>query len=172
LLLTGPFTPMLFQGEEWGASTPFQYFTDHRDPDLGRAVSEGRRNEFAHFGWAPEDVPDPQAPETFTRSQLDWSERAQPEHESLLAWYRELLALRRRVTDLRDPRLDRTHVDVDEAAQTIVMTRGSVRVLVNLAPDARAFERAPHETVLAASTDIEARDDHVVVPADAVALLG
>ena len=56
---------MLFQGEEWGASTPFQYFTDHPEPDLAKAVREGRRKEFAAFGWKPEDIPDPQAPETF-----------------------------------------------------------------------------------------------------------
>ena len=54
LLLTGPFTPMLFQGEEWGATSPFQYFTDHRDADLGRAVSDGRGSEFVSFGWDPE----------------------------------------------------------------------------------------------------------------------
>src|SRR5690606_10857723 len=62
LLLTSPFTPMLFQGEEWSASSPFRYFTDHQDPELGRAVTEGRTHEFAHFGWDPADVPDPQDP--------------------------------------------------------------------------------------------------------------
>src|SRR5208337_3917332 len=67
LVFTSPFVPMLFQGEEWGASTPFQYFTDHPEPELGKAVSEGRCREFAAFGWKPQDVPDPQAPETFQR---------------------------------------------------------------------------------------------------------
>ena len=66
--------PLLFQGEEWGATTPFQYFTDHADPELGRAVSVGRRAEFAAFGW--EHVPDPQDPGTFARSRLDWTEAA------------------------------------------------------------------------------------------------
>ena len=75
LLLTSPFVPMLFQGEEWAASTPFQYFTDHDDPELGRAVTEGRRREFAAFGWDPEGVPDPQDPRTFERSKLRWAER-------------------------------------------------------------------------------------------------
>src|SRR3546814_4248273 len=64
---------MLFAGEEWAASSPFQYFSDHQDPDLARAVSEGRRREFASFGWAPDDVPDPQAPATF-RSEEHTSE--------------------------------------------------------------------------------------------------
>ena len=70
LLLTAPFVPMLFLGEEWAASTPFQYFTDHEDAELGRAVSEGRRREFAAFGWDPSGVPDPQDPATFERSRL------------------------------------------------------------------------------------------------------
>ncbi len=73
LLLTAPFTPMLFQGEEWAASSPFQYFTDH-DPELGKAVSEGRRREFAAFGWNPDHVPDPQDPQAFDRSKLVWNE--------------------------------------------------------------------------------------------------
>jgi maltooligosyltrehalose trehalohydrolase len=64
LVLTSPFVPLLFQGEEWGASTPFQYFTDHEDPELGRAVSEGRRSEFSAFAWSAEEVPDPQDPAT------------------------------------------------------------------------------------------------------------
>ena len=92
LLLTAPFVPMLFQGEEWAASTPFQYFTDHEDPDLGRAVTEGRRREFAAFGWDPEDVPDPQAPETFARSKLRWDERHEGGHGRVLDWYRQLIA--------------------------------------------------------------------------------
>ncbi|SEJ88132.1 maltooligosyl trehalose hydrolase [Deinococcus reticulitermitis] len=95
LLLTLPMTPLLFQGQEWAASTPFQFFSDHAG-DLGRAVSEGRRREFAYFsGFSGEDVPDPQAEETFLRSKLNWDERAQGEHAQTLALYRELLALRR-----------------------------------------------------------------------------
>jgi len=96
ILLASPFVPLLFQGEEWGAGTPFQYFTDHGDPAVARAVSDGRRREFAAFGWRPEDVPDPQDPETFDRSKLDWRELEREPHRSVLAWYRGLLALRRR----------------------------------------------------------------------------
>ncbi len=107
LLLTSPFVPMLFQGEEWGASTPFQYFTSHTDPGLGQEVSEGRRQEFADFGWDPADVPDPQDPATFERSRLDWAELVKEPHAGLLAWHRELIALRRRLAEFTDPRLDR-----------------------------------------------------------------
>src|SRR5262249_20097959 len=84
LVLTSPFVPMVFHGEEWGASTPFQYFTDHENPALGRAVSDGRRREFAAFGLQAEDVPDPQAPETFHRSKLDWTELEREPHASVL----------------------------------------------------------------------------------------
>ena len=74
LVLGAPFMPMLFQGEEWAASTPFLYFTDHKDPALGAAVRKGRRAEFAAFGWRAEAIPDPQDPATFERSKLQWSE--------------------------------------------------------------------------------------------------
>src|SRR5207249_8497359 len=90
LALTSPFVPMLFQGEEWGASTPFQYFTDHVDPELGRLVSQGRRREFSAFGWKPEDVPDPQDPATFERSILDWAELDTHPHAGLLDWHKAL----------------------------------------------------------------------------------
>jgi maltooligosyltrehalose trehalohydrolase len=93
LLLTSPYTPMLFMGQEWGARTPFLYFTDH-EPDLGRQVTEGRRREFRAFAAFGEQVPDPQDPQTFERSRLDWSERQRPEHASVLAWHRELFGLR------------------------------------------------------------------------------
>jgi maltooligosyltrehalose trehalohydrolase len=134
LLLTSPFVPLLFQGEEWGASTPFQYFTSHADPELGRAVSEGRRGEFSAFGWAPEDVPDPQDPATFERSRLDWAELGQEPHASLLAWYSELIALRRRVPALTDPRLGRVHTECDAELGWLVIRRGPVVVAANLGP--------------------------------------
>jgi maltooligosyltrehalose trehalohydrolase len=93
LTLLSPFVPMLFQGEEWGAATPFLYFTDHQDPALAAAVTAGRTREFASFRWAGE-VPDPQAPATFERSKLDWSELSRSPHEELLDWHRRLIALR------------------------------------------------------------------------------
>ena len=84
LVLTSPFTPMLFMGEEWAASTPWQYFTSHEEPELAEAVREGRRREFAAHGWASEDVPDPQAPATVAASTLDWSESVSAETHSAM----------------------------------------------------------------------------------------
>jgi len=94
LTLLSPFVPLLFQGEEWGASTPFLYFTDHEDAELGRLVAEGRSKEFSDFHWAGA-VPNPQEPGTFTRSKLDWSELPRPPHAEIFEWYRQLIALRR-----------------------------------------------------------------------------
>ncbi|MCP3136348.1 malto-oligosyltrehalose trehalohydrolase [Pyxidicoccus xibeiensis] len=94
LLLLSPYTPLLFMGQEWNASTPFLYFTDH-NAELGRLVTEGRRKEFAGFKrFAGAEVPDPQAQDTFKRSRLDWSEAEKPEHAGVRALYRELLRLR------------------------------------------------------------------------------
>jgi len=125
LLVTTPFTPLLFQGEEWAASTPFLYFTDHADPGLGKAVAEGRRREFAAFGWTRE-VPDPQGPGTFERSKLDWDELDEPYHRDMLHWYRGLIALRRRLPAVAQGVL--AHVEGDR----IVFERDGVVVRVNL----------------------------------------
>jgi maltooligosyltrehalose trehalohydrolase len=94
LVLTAPFVPMLFQGEEFGASAPFLYFTDYDDPELGRAISEGRKKEFVAFGWSPDQIPDPQAEQTFTSSKLNWSELSEQPHASLLQWHKDLIRLR------------------------------------------------------------------------------
>ena len=172
LLLTTPFTPMLFQGEEWAASTPFQYFTDHEDPALGLAVSEGRRREFAHFGWDPETVPDPQAVETFQRSKLDWTEIEHKPHAGILAWYRELIALRRRTPALSDPRLTHVDVEVDEARRCLTVARGTVRILVNLGAEEHGFTGGNGVRLLAASDPCVRCQSHTIrVPADAVAIV-
>jgi maltooligosyltrehalose trehalohydrolase len=105
LLLTAPETPLLFMGQEWAASTPFLFFTDH-NPELGRLVTEGRREEFKHFAAfsdpaARDRIPDPQAESTFLASRLRWDERAAGPHASTLRLYRALLELRRREPALR-----------------------------------------------------------------------
>ncbi|GAA3294102.1 hypothetical protein GCM10020295_17810 [Streptomyces cinereospinus] len=133
LVLTAPFTPMLFMGEEWAAGTPWQFFTDHTDPGLAEAVRRGRRREFAAHGWAEEDVPDPQDPATRDRSCLDWSEPGSEPHARVLAWYRRLIALRHDQPDLTDPDLTDIRVAHDEQARWLAFRRGDVRVAVNLA---------------------------------------
>ena len=171
LLLCSPFTPMLFQGEEWGATTPFLYFTDH-EADLGRAVSDGRRKEFADFGWDPTAIPDPQSPSTFTSSKLDWAEPSSDTHAALLRWYRLLLGLRRRYPEVSDPRLERTTVTVDDARSTLEIARPPTTLLVNLGSTEAEFPVDASSVMLAVSDPDGRRDrDAVVVPPDAVAIV-
>lgn len=104
LLLLTPSTPLLFMGQEWAASMPFLYFTDH-NPELGKLVTEGRRSEFASFAaFAGEEIPDPQALETLQHSKLRWAEREQPTHAAVLNLYRTLLGLRQKHPALRERR--------------------------------------------------------------------
>jgi len=132
LVLTAPFTPMLFMGEEWGADTPFQFFTDHTDPFFAERVSQGRRSEFAEHGWSPGDVPDPQDPETYRRSKLDWSQAATVPYAPTLSWYRQLIALRKARPEITDPRLDAVRVDYDEGERWLLVHRGRLKVVANL----------------------------------------
>jgi malto-oligosyltrehalose trehalohydrolase len=142
LVLTAPYTPMLFMGEEWAASTPWQYFADHSDPRLARAVARGRRAEFADFGWGAAEVPDPEVTSTFLRSKLDWSELDRDPHRDMLVWYRELIALRRARPELTDPRLDRVRANYDEDGRWLVVRRGQLRIVANLGPSAQRLPLA------------------------------
>jgi maltooligosyltrehalose trehalohydrolase len=132
LVLGSPYTAMLFMGEEWGASTPFQFFSSHSEPELARATAEGRKKEFADHGWDADDIPDPQDPQTFQRSKLDWSELDTGDHARLLRVYHDLIALRRSEIDLADPWLEHLIIDYDEDARWIVMRRGRLAVACNL----------------------------------------
>jgi maltooligosyltrehalose trehalohydrolase len=148
LTLAGPFTPMLFMGEEWGASTPWQFFTAHPEPDLGRATAEGRIAEFERMGWDADVVPDPQDPETFLRSKLDWNEASRGDHARLLALYRELAALRRAVPELTDPRFGRLAAQFSDEEHWFRLDRGSVAILMNFGTDAIELPIADESRVL------------------------
>ncbi len=174
LVLTAPFTPMLFMGEEWGAGTPFQYFTDHTDPFFADAVTTGRRSEFASHGWSVQDVPDPQDRKTFLRSKLDWSEPARQPYASTLAWYRELIALRKSRPELTDHRLDRVRVDYDDSARWLLVRRGAVRVAANLSdqPARIPLEAAACSAILAASAPgVTADSETISLPAASLAVV-
>jgi maltooligosyltrehalose trehalohydrolase len=131
LVFVSPFVPMLFQGEEWGASSPFPYFTDHQDPELAEAVRRGRTHEFEAFGWRPDQVPDPQAESTFRSAVLDWSEREREPHAEILAWYRALSRLRASAPELRDGRRDRVEVRWEDERCWIWVRRGGVTMAAN-----------------------------------------
>jgi maltooligosyltrehalose trehalohydrolase len=132
LALGSPYTAMLFMGEEWGASTPFQFFSSHPEPELAQATVEGRKAEFAEHGWNADDIPDPQDPQTFQRSKLNWDEVDSGEHARLHRLYRDLIALRRKEVDMADPWLEHLVVDYDETQNWITVCRGRLRIVCNL----------------------------------------
>jgi maltooligosyltrehalose trehalohydrolase len=174
LVLSAPFIPMLFQGEEWAASSPFLYFTNHEDAELGRLVTEGRRREFAAFSAHSDDVPDPQALETFERSKLVWDECSRAPHAEMLDWHRRLIRLRHEFAALSDGRLDRVSVTFDDQAKWLVMARGPIAVACNLS---ERRQRTPLSTgkdariLLASEKEIQLNDDSVELPPDSVAIV-
>ncbi|MBD3336107.1 MAG: malto-oligosyltrehalose trehalohydrolase [Candidatus Eisenbacteria bacterium] len=175
LVLTSPFVPMLFQGEEWGASTPFLYFTNHAEPELAEAVRRGRREEFAAFGWDPESIPDPQAEETFQRSKLNWDERSRSPHAGLLEWHRRLIALRKGLPELTDGALENVQVRFDEEARWLVVSRGAVTVACNLADEEKPVPvpgPAGRRLLLASVPGVEAVEGRIALPGRAVCILG
>jgi maltooligosyltrehalose trehalohydrolase len=172
LVLLGPYVPMLFMGEEWGASTPWLFFSSFPDDALGRLVTEGRRHEFAAHGWSSLHVPDPQHPATREASVLDWDEPGLAPHTAMLAWYRRLVSLRRSHPALRDPCLADVSVSID--GDTLVLHRGRLRVVLNLAaaPASVALEAEVRE-VLAwfGPHQPQASDDHLLLGAESVAVV-
>ncbi|WP_319454194.1 MULTISPECIES: malto-oligosyltrehalose trehalohydrolase [unclassified Mycobacterium] len=132
LALGSPYTAMMFMGEEWGSTSPFQFFSSHPEPELARATAEGRKAEFAEHGWEADEVPDPQDPETFRRSKLDWTEVTAGEHARLRELYRGLIRLRHDEPDFADPWLDHLAVEYDEEQRWIVLRRGAFAIACNL----------------------------------------
>jgi len=174
LLCVAPFIPLLFEGEEWGATSPFLYFTDHQDAELGAAVREGRRNEFTAFGWDPEQVPDPQDRTTFERSQLNWAELDEEPHASLLEWYRALLRLRRAAPALTNGALHEVHTAWDDSAQWFTVAHGPITLACNLAAQTQTVplgEGAALELLLASEAGAEAQRGAVTLPAESAAIL-
>jgi maltooligosyltrehalose trehalohydrolase len=172
LVLTAPFVPMLFQGEEFGASAPFLYFTDYDDPELGRMISEGRKREFVAFGWAPDQIPDPQDEQTFLQSKLNWAELTEQPHRSLLQWHKDLISLRRNQSRLNDGNLNAVDVRFDEQAQWLLLERGNLRVACNLGHEPVALEVGDGSRILLASDDsIALSGTNIKLGPDSVAVL-
>jgi maltooligosyltrehalose trehalohydrolase len=149
LLLTAPFTPMLWMGEEWAASTRWPFFTSHPEPELAAATAAGRVAEFAEHGWDVSQMIDPQDPKAYQEAILDWDETTNGEHRAVLDLYRALLALRAAEPDLHDTDLRRVEVAYDEDARWVVIDRGRFRVAANLAPAEQPVPVASGEIVVA-----------------------
>jgi maltooligosyltrehalose trehalohydrolase len=173
LLMCSSYTPMLFMGEEWGATTPWMFFTSFPDDGLSVTVREGRQEEFASHGWAAQDIPDPQNPVTFERSRLDWAEADKEPNREVLDWYRHLIRLRRSRSELTDGRLDRVAVDYDEDARWLVLYRDRVAVAVNLAAQRQALPLtgAPTGVLLASTGGFVFRPDEVELEPESVAIV-
>ncbi len=172
IVMTSPFVPMVFQGEEFAASSPFLYFADHEDEAMAKAVKEGRRGEFAAFGWRPEEIPDPEKRETFERSKLQWEELREGTHAEMLLWYRALIELRRGSDALKDGDLRRVRVEFDEARRWMKIDRGEVKVFCNLGREAVEFEREPGEFMaLTSRGDVAVEERRIVLPPDTLAIL-
>jgi len=154
ITLLGPGTPLLFQGEEWAASTPFPFFADYADPTLRRQVTEGRRAELADLGWGG-DVPDPVDPATRDAAVLAWAERQQEPHAAVLAWYRTLLRLRRHHASLTDPDPRSTSAMLEDDGRVLVVRRGNLTIAVNLT--ATLATTTVNGAVLACTPGVELR---------------
>jgi maltooligosyltrehalose trehalohydrolase len=176
LVFTAPFVPMLFQGEEFAASTPFQYFADHDDPKMAKSVSEGRRREFAAFGWDPASIPDPENAETFQRSKLNWEEIGEGRHAEMFEWYRKLIHLRRNSRSLNDGELHNITVAFDEDDRWLTIDRkgerGSMRVVCNLGEHMIELPNpGPLPVVLASPNGLQTIEGKIFLPPDSVAVL-
>jgi maltooligosyltrehalose trehalohydrolase len=172
LTMAGPFTPMLFQGEEWAASTPFCFFTSHPEPELGRVTAEGRLVEFERMGWDPALVPDPQDPHTFKRSKLDWHETGSGRHARLLAVYRRLAELRRAHPDLTDPAFASTSCTIEEESRVFRMRRGRLLVVVNFGDEPASVPvGAEVDLLFGTGQGVEVDQNQLVLPGHAGALV-
>jgi len=171
LLMTSPFTPMLWMGEEWAASTPWPFFTSHPEPELAEATASGRIDEFAEHGWDADDVVSPQDPAAFTGAKLRWSERDEPEHAVILALYRQLLRLRREQPDLADSRLGRVEVDFDEDAKWIIVHRGAFEVAANLADHAQPLPVTSGDVLFGTEPDLQVEALQITLPAQSAAII-
>jgi maltooligosyltrehalose trehalohydrolase len=171
LLLTSPFTPLLFMGEEWAASTPWPFFTSHPEPELAEATATGRIKEFADHGWDIGAVVNPQDPAAFSGAKLRWSERVEPGHADLLALYRQLLALRREHPDLADPCLPLVKVDFDQDAQWVIVHRGAFDVLANLADHAQPLPSASGGILFSTQPGLSAHGGRITLPARSACII-
>ena len=173
LVLTSPFIPMLFQGEEFAASSPFLYFADHEDPEMAKLVAEGRKKEFAAFGWDESQVPNPEDRMTFTDSKLNWKEVGEAQHKEMLEWTTKLIHCRRSSISLNDG--DRGHVKVtfDEEKRWLRMDRNLVSSILNLGKEPVTLKVGPeHRLVLASAPDeTHCENREVTVPPEGFAMI-
>ena len=171
LLLTAPYIPMLFMGEEWATSAPFLYFADHEDEEMRRSVAEGRRREFAAFGFDGE-VPNPEDQKTYEMSKLNWDEQNEGKHVEMLTWVKALIRLRRSRVCFNDGDMHHVLVSTDEGKRTLVMARDEARVLINFGTAPYKFALLEGEKLALISRDgPSVCDNHLDLPPLTMAVL-
>jgi len=171
LVLMAPYVPMLFMGEEFAASTPFLYFADHDDDEMRRLVVEGRKRDFALFGFG-DDVPNPAEMETFEQSKLKWDEINEGKHAEMLGWVKALIKLRRSTVALNDGSMQHLMVSSDERKQTLALQRDEVRIVLNLGIEIYGFELLEGEELRLVSREgLGVRDNTMELPGMTLAVL-
>jgi maltooligosyltrehalose trehalohydrolase len=173
MVLLSPFTPMLFMGEEYGETTPFQFFTDH-EPGLGAAVTKGRLDEFAHHGWEALygrqiTVPDPQSPASLEASRLANVDSDEPRFAQAREWMTTCIAAREHT--LSADAWARHPVAVTESPERAVTLHGPVRVHANLTDAPVEFQLDAQCTLVGAFGGVEKHSDVLVMWPDSVALV-
>lgn len=164
VIYCSPYTPMLFMGEEYGATTPFAFFCSHTDDELNRLTSEGRTREFARLGWDPETIPTPSEESTFTDSKLDWA--FTPEQEAILEGYRTLLRLRR---ELGMSQPDLLSMEISHGPEWISMANGGGVLVANFSDS--DVEVPFGGELIYSFTSPEVREDSTVLDAYGFAVL-
>lgn len=172
LVLMAPYVPMLFMGEEFAASSPFMYFADHDDEEMRRSVAEGRKKEFASFGYDQDEVPNPEDEKTFLESKLKWDEITEGKHADMLAWTKSLIELRHKTVALNDGTMYRLRVSSDDTRRTLVMQRDEARIVVNMGEQGYPFELLQGEELkLASRGEIAVKDNWIELPPMSMAVL-
>jgi len=146
IVLTAPYVPMLFMGEEFAATSPFLYFADHEDEEMRKQVAEGRKRDFALFGFEG-DVPNPEEEATFERSKLSWDELRGGKHAEMLAWTKALIHLRRGNIVLNDGSMHELKVSTDSERKSLEMGRNGIRILANLGEKPYTIQLLEGETL-------------------------
>ena len=171
IVLLAPYVPMLFMGEEWATTAPFMYFADHEDEDMRKAVAEGRKNDFAAFGFG-DDVPNPEDMKTFTDSKLRWNEIGEGKHAEMLAWTKSLIKLRRHTTALNDGDMHHLLVSTDNKRRTLMMQREEIRIAANLGTEPYIVELLEGEGLALMSREgIDLKGNTVELPPMTLAVL-
>ncbi len=172
LILTAPMVPMLFMGEEYAASTPFLYFADHEDPEMAKLVREGRKKEFAAFGFDGDEIPNPEDPSSFLNSKLNWDELTEGEHAEMHDYVKALIHLRRNSPCLNDGDRGHLRVSFSEEKRWLRMDRRKVTTILNLGAEPAIFPIGKdHRLALASNPAATLADGQVTVPPESTAIL-